>query len=76
MANQIEATRHHETYQPPLGVPCWHAPEDAAQGMGVSVRAVRRAARAAGVKRIRGRAVAGMVEMARGDRRGFMPYAD
>lgn len=74
---QITATMRAGTYQPPAGRPCWHTVRDAADALGVSESRIHRAMRSAGVQRVRGGTVAGMVEIAvsGSDRRGYVPYA-
>ncbi len=74
---KIEATMHAGLYQPPTGRPCWHTVPVAARALGVSESAIRRALRRAGVSRIVGRSVSGLVEIraSGADYRGFMPYA-
>lgn len=74
---KVEGEKHQGMYQPPMGKPVWHTAHDAARAMAVSVSAVRRAARRAGVVRIAGRTVAGMVRLNVVDSSvvGYMPYA-
>lgn len=72
---RISAIKHTETYQPPIGAPCWHTVRDAARATGLSERAIRRACRLAGVTRVSGRTVRGMVELYADGRAGWMPYS-
>lgn len=76
MRRKIEGTILPGMYQPPLGIPCWHTPIDAAKALGVDVSTIRRWAWALGVQRIAGRTVAGMVRFARGGQVGYMPYCE
>lgn len=75
----ITATIHRSTYQPPNGVPVWHTIGDACRAMGASETSIRRAMRAAGVQRVAGASVAGMVELrasiTNGFRTGYVPFA-
>ncbi len=77
----VKAEKFDGLYQPPTGFPCWHGASEAADLLGVSVSTVRKVVRAAGVRKVSGRTVAGMVklyvETADGvTRAGYMPYAD
>lgn len=71
----ITATIHRSTYQPPDGVPVWHTIGDACRATGASETSIRRAMRAAGVQRVAGSSVAGMVEITNGFRTGYVPFA-
>ena len=75
MTNAVIATRHEAMYQPASGSPCWHSVKDAASASGASESAIRRALRAAGVTRVAGPAVRGMVELCANGRTGYLPYA-
>ena len=73
--NTIDATKHHGMHQPPTGCPVWHTVADAAQSCGASKAAIRRAAKRAGVVRISGPSVAGMVAIRAGGRLGYLPFS-
>jgi len=74
MNAKTEATKHDGMYQPPLDCPCWHTVSDAAAASGASAASIRRAAKRAGVVRIGGGYVAGMVEISACGRTGYMPF--
>lgn len=73
--NTIDATKHDGMYQPPTGCPVWHTVSDAAESCGASGAAIRRAAKRAGVVRISGRSVAGMIAIRAGGRLGYLPFS-
>lgn len=70
----VSAVAHVGVYQPPDGVPVWHTISDAARATGASETSIRRAMRAAGVQRVAGQSVAGMVEVTNGFRTGYVPF--
>lgn len=72
---KMQSTRHEGMYQPPVGRAVVHTVRDAAEWLRCSPDAVRRAAKGAGVIRIRGNSVRGMVELTSGSRTGYLPYS-
>ena len=73
--NTIDAAKHYGMYQPPMGCSVWYTVSDAAEACGASKAAIRRAAKRAGVVRISGRSVAGMVAIRAGGCLGYLPFS-
>ena len=70
----MKATRHENMFQPPHGQPVWHTVRDAAVASGATESQIRRAVSKAGVIKISGRSVRGMVELSANGKTGFLPY--
>jgi hypothetical protein len=71
----IYATKYLGMHQAPTGCPVWHTVADAAESCGASKAAIRLAAKRAGVVRISGPSVAGMVAIRADGRLGFLPFS-